>query len=144
MYSNIPTQEVINIIIDVANKNEIHRDIIKEMELIRKLIIKQNYFEQNSIFYQQSEGLAMGAPSSALLSETYIQHLEHNQILDLLTKHKIISYHRYVDDVLLVYNTLHTDINKTVIEFNNIHIKIQFTVKEEMNNQINFSRSIRI
>jgi hypothetical protein len=52
MYSNIPTQEVINIIIGTANKNEIHRDIIKEMELITKFIIKQNYFEQNSIFYQ--------------------------------------------------------------------------------------------
>jgi hypothetical protein len=51
MYSNIPTQEVINIIKDIANKNEIYGDIIKEMELITKLIIKQNYFEQNAIFY---------------------------------------------------------------------------------------------
>jgi hypothetical protein len=108
------------------------------MELMTKLIIKQNYFEENSIFYQQSVGLAMGAPSSALLSEIYLQHLEHNQILDLLAKHKIISYHRYVEDILLVYNTPHTDIKKTLIEFNYIHHKIQFTIEEESNSQINF------
>jgi hypothetical protein len=79
----------------------------------------------------------MGAPSSALLSEIYLQHLEHNQIQDLLTKHEIISYHRYVNDILLVYNILRTDINKTLIEFNNIHHKIQFTIEEEID-KINF------
>jgi hypothetical protein len=42
-----------------------------------------------------------------------------------------------VDDILLVYNTLHTDINKTLIEFNNIHHKIQFTIEEEINEEIN-------
>jgi hypothetical protein len=135
---NIPTHEVINIIIDIANNNEIPGDIITEIDLLMKLIIKQNYFEHNLIYYQQSEELAMGAPSSAHLSEIYLQHLEHNQILDLLIKNKIIAYHRYADDILLVYNTLHTDINKTLIEFNIIHHKIQFTIEEEINNQINF------
>jgi hypothetical protein len=80
----------------------------------------------------------MGTPSSALLSEIYLQHLEHNQVLDLLKKHKIISYHRYVDDKLIVYNTLHMDINKTLIDFNNVLRKMQFIDEEENNNQINF------
>jgi hypothetical protein len=79
----------------------------------------------------------MDTPTSALLSEIYLQHTEHNQILDLI-KHKIISYHRYVDDILLVYNTLHTDINKTLKEFNDIHHKILFTTEEEIDNQITF------
>jgi hypothetical protein len=77
----------------------------REIKLLTELIIKQNYFELNSKFYLQSQGLAMGAPSSALLSEIYLQYIEHNQIRDLLIKHKIISYHRYVDDILIVYNT---------------------------------------
>jgi hypothetical protein len=67
MYSKIPTQELMDIILDIANKNGIHGEIIHEMELITKFLIKQNYFELNSKFYQQSEGLAMGAPSSALV-----------------------------------------------------------------------------
>jgi hypothetical protein len=65
----------------------------------------------------QSEGLAMGAPSSALLAEFYLQSTEHNQILQLLIKHKIISYHRYVDDILIMFDTTHTDINDTLTDF---------------------------
>jgi hypothetical protein len=47
MYYNISTRELINKILDIANKNGIHGEIIQEMELITKLIIKQNYFEIN-------------------------------------------------------------------------------------------------
>jgi hypothetical protein len=93
--------------------------------------------ELNSNFYLQSQGLAMGALSSAL-SEIYLQHIKHNQILDLLIKHKIISYHRYVHDILIVYNTQYTNINSTIDEFNNIHKKVQFSIETESNNQINF------
>jgi hypothetical protein len=59
VYSNIPTQALVDIIKDIATKKEIHSEVIREMEQIVKLIIKQNYFEMNSKFYQQSEGLAM-------------------------------------------------------------------------------------
>jgi hypothetical protein len=37
----------------------------------------------------QNEGLAMGAPTSAILAETYIQHLEHTSIFDILNKHRL-------------------------------------------------------
>jgi hypothetical protein len=77
MYSNIRTLELINIIIDMANKRNIQDEFVKEIKLLTKLIIKQNYFEINSKFYLQSEGLAMGAPSSALLSEIYSEYIEH-------------------------------------------------------------------
>jgi hypothetical protein len=138
MYSNIPTYELINIITSIANGNDIHEELIKEIKLLTELIIKRNYFELNSNLYLQSQGLAMGATSSALLSELYLQRIEHNQILNLLIKHKIISYHRYVDDILIVYNTQHTNINNTLNEFNNIHRKIQFSTEAESNNIINF------
>jgi hypothetical protein len=37
-----------------------------------KTIVKQNYFEYNSVIYQQMEGIAMGAPSSLILLEIFI------------------------------------------------------------------------
>jgi hypothetical protein len=138
MYSNIPTGELIKIITNTASNNDIPDDIIREIKLLNELIIKQNYFELNSKFYLQSQGLAMGAPSSVLLSEIYLQYIEHNQILDLLIKQKIIPYHRYVDDILIVYNTQCTNINNTTDEFNTIHRKVQFSMEAENNNQINF------
>jgi hypothetical protein len=96
MYSNIPTQELNNIIINIAKRNYIQVEVIKEIEQLMNLTNKQNYFELDNKFYFQSEGLAMGAPSSALLAEFYLQSMEHNQVLQLLVKHKIISYNRYV------------------------------------------------
>jgi hypothetical protein len=93
MYSNIPTQDINKLIIDIARKNHIHNDVIQEIEQLTNLVIEQNYFEMDSKYYHRSEGLAVGAPSSAHLVEIYLQFLEHNQILHLLLKHKILSYY---------------------------------------------------
>jgi hypothetical protein len=43
--------------------------------------------------------------------------MEHNYILDILKKHAIISYHRYVDDIIMVYNTQYMNINNTLADF---------------------------
>jgi hypothetical protein len=110
MYQNIPTLELTNIITEIANINNTPTELTNEVITLTELIRKQNYFEMNSKFYIQSEGLAMGAPASATLPETYLQYIEHNHIIYPLNKHKIISYHRYIDDILIVYNTLHMNI----------------------------------
>jgi hypothetical protein len=98
----------------IAKKNHIHNDVIQEIEILTNLITEQNYFEIDSKFYHQSEGLAVGVPSSALLAEIYLQFLEHYQILRLLLKHKILSFHRYVEDILIIYDTTSTNINYTL------------------------------
>jgi hypothetical protein len=48
----------------------------------------------------------MGAPTSAILAETYVQHMEHMQIhvYPILIKQHIIGYFRYVDDILVIYD----------------------------------------
>jgi hypothetical protein len=47
----------------------------------------------------------MGAPTSAVLAETFIQYLEHTEIIKILDKYQIIDYYRYVNTVLIIYNT---------------------------------------
>jgi hypothetical protein len=60
----------------------------------------------------------MGAPISAILAETYIQHMEHKQIYPVLLKHQIIGYYRYVDDTPIIYDQKKTNIDETLIGFN--------------------------
>jgi len=48
----------------------------------------------------------MGAPTSSILSEIYLQYLENTEIFDILLKHHIIGYFRYVDDILIVYKKI--------------------------------------
>jgi hypothetical protein len=53
----------------------------------------------------------MGAPTSSILSKIYIQHLEHTALYEILLRHHIIGYYRYVDDPLLVVDTQTTNIH---------------------------------
>jgi hypothetical protein len=39
----------------------------------------------------------MGAPTSAIIAETFIQHLEYTIIYQILNKHQIIDYNRNVE-----------------------------------------------
>jgi hypothetical protein len=43
-------------------------------------ILEQNYFQHHHKYYKQTDGLAMGAPTSAILAEIYIQNMEHTNI----------------------------------------------------------------
>jgi hypothetical protein len=46
----------------------------------------------------------MGAPTSAILAETFIQHMEHKHIYQILKTHQITTYYRYVGHILIVYD----------------------------------------
>jgi hypothetical protein len=102
MYTNIPQHELLNIIHETLTNNYIHNDQINEIMRLVQTILNQNYFQHNNHTFKQQDGLAMGAPTSAILSENFIQYLEHNNILKTLQKHKIIDYYRYVDDIVIV------------------------------------------
>jgi hypothetical protein len=73
----------------------------------------------------------MGAPTSAILAQVFIQHLEHTEIINILQKSQITDYHRYIDDILIIYNTHITNIDNILHEFNSLHHKIKFTIEKE-------------
>jgi hypothetical protein len=100
-------------------------------------ITNQNYLQFNNQHYKQDDGLAMGALTSAILAETFIQHLEHTKIINILKKY-IIEYCRYVDDILILYNKCITNIEHTLADFNSIHPNIQFTIENETHNSLNY------
>jgi hypothetical protein len=79
---------------------------MKTLWMTYKICYKPYYSKttSNSItsIINKKIGLAMGAPASAIIAETYLQSLEHNQVYNSLTNHKIIGYFRYVDDILII------------------------------------------
>jgi hypothetical protein len=102
MYTNIQQKELINIIYNALANNDTPDDQKNEIVKLVKTILNQNYFQHNTQIYIQQEGLAMGAPTSAILAEIFIQYLEQNYILQTLQKHHILDYYRYVDDILII------------------------------------------
>jgi hypothetical protein len=41
------------------------------------VILKQNYFLNNNNIIIQNDGLAVGAPSSSILAEIFLQYIQH-------------------------------------------------------------------
>jgi hypothetical protein len=80
MYPIIPSKELIHIIEKMSKANQLDDKITKELVIITWTVIEQNYFTSQNKNYCKNTGLAMGAPSSAVLSEVYLQHLEHTEI----------------------------------------------------------------
>jgi hypothetical protein len=103
-----------------------------------KVILSQNYFQHEDCIFLQKEGLAMGAPTSSILSEIFLQFLEHNKICKILVENKIVAYFRYVDDILIIYDDHKTNIANILMTFNSLHPKIKFTSELEHNCKINF------
>jgi len=86
----------------------------------------------------QKDGLAMGTPSSSILSKIFIQHVEHTHLSRLTHKHKFINYFQYVDDILLIYDSSHTDTHTLLDDFNSIHPNLKFTEEVEQSSLLNY------
>ena len=80
----------------------------------------------------------MGVPTSGIIAEFFLQHLEDTHLTHLSKKHKIAAYFPYVDDIVLIYDSHHTDISNIKNYFNKIHPNMKFTAETESNNRINY------
>jgi hypothetical protein len=138
LYTNIPVKETKQILTKILVNQNVNSDATQEILLWYDTITKQNYFSHNNTTYIQQEGLAMGAPSSGLIAEIFLQHIEHTQLTYLSHKHKIIDYCRYVDDILIIYDTSHTDIHNILQDFNGLHPNLQFTAETETDYKLNY------
>jgi hypothetical protein len=122
----------------MCDKQNIEHTLKREITSIVKLIIAQNYFKFGEKTYLRKIGLAMGAPTSSILSEIYMQYLENTTIYDILRDFKIEGYFRYVDNILVVYKGNTTNIKKVLNSFNNINPELKFSMEQEKDNKLNF------
>ena len=75
MYTNIPTDEHLPIIEMTCQNNHVDEDTKLDLIKLTRTLLDQNYFRFNNTTFLQSDGLAMGAPTSSILSELYLQYL---------------------------------------------------------------------
>ena len=70
---NIPTRKATTITQNHIKKSE-HTTKHNQRKKKTYTILSQNYFQFNNDYYRQEEGLAMGAPSSAILAEIFFKN----------------------------------------------------------------------
>jgi hypothetical protein len=137
MYTNIPTNDLIQIIGKWCGLFNADTFVKQEILKVSNLLKKQNHFKFKDKTYIQKKGLAVGAPTSSILSEIFLQYLENTVIHDILRKADIIGYFRYVDDILILYKADKTNVNNILKQFNNLAPELNFTLEME-NQKINF------
>jgi hypothetical protein len=138
LYSNIPVLETKTILKDTLAYHQTDPQTQKEFIMWYDVITRQNYFIHKHDIIAQHDGLAMGAPSSGLIAEFFLQHKEITHLACLSHKHRIIDYFRYVDDILLISAPNHSDIQSILTDFNTLHPNLHLTAEIERDNTINY------
>jgi hypothetical protein len=84
MYTNIPTDKINDISGPILDHS--HTDVTKKQEILKycNIILDQNFFQYRERQYKQANCLAMGAPTSSIFSEIYLQYMEHATFVDIL------------------------------------------------------------
>jgi len=80
----------------------------------------------------------MGATTSSIVSEIYLQYVEHTNVVDTLNQHKKLGYFHYVGDFLIVYDNTDTDIPNVIQRFSSINRTLIFSKQGETDNSLNF------
>ena len=80
LYTAIPIDQALLIIRDLLEHDEklADRTLLSPRQILDLLdiLLRTTYFKFNGDFYQQTDGAAMGDPTSAIVSEIYMQSLE--------------------------------------------------------------------
>jgi hypothetical protein len=80
----------------------------------------------------------MGSPLSSTASEIVLQHIEQLLIKHWLETQEILYYKRYVDDILIIYDSAKLNPDQVTDSFNHYNPDLHFTSTHETNNCINY------
>ena len=74
----------------------------------------------------------MGSPISSTVAEIFIKHFEDAHIKQVLDNRIIIFYNRYVDDILIIYDTAKTNHDLITSYIKRIHKDIQLNPSKKL------------
>jgi hypothetical protein len=134
---NVPIRENLNLkkaqLIANNDKQTTH-----QIMTLLDMILRQNYLSFNDQMYQPDKGVAMGTPISGTMAQVFLQHLEKTIIKHLIDTKILPFYTRYVDDILLICDSTHTNADNILQYIGTIHHSIQFSPTLESNNKVHF------
>ena len=103
MYSNIPVSETKQILENILASGLTDHKVSSEILNCYEVVTKQNYFTHGDKIITKTDGLAMGTPSSGIISGIFLQHFQHSHLPRLAHKHNLVNHFRYVYNVLLTF-----------------------------------------
>jgi hypothetical protein len=105
LYVNILVNEVLHITKTLSNYNNINNELSQEMNSLLEAVLNLNYLQHLNKFYKPNKRIAMGSPISGAIANIFIQYYENLILKHTLETKAIIYYNRYVDDILIIFNS---------------------------------------
>ena len=136
LFTNILIIDTLNIIKDYVNNDDqfTRKTAIPQYDFLDLvyLDLTTTWYNFNSQFYQQADGVAIGDPASSATAEIYMQ--AYTTITTALHHPKV--WERFVDNVCSILK--HTHLEKFSHYINNLHQNIKFTMEGESNAELAF------
>jgi hypothetical protein len=96
--------------------------------MLLETVLKQNYLSFQGNIYQPTKGVSKGSPISDIMAVISLQHLENTQLKHIIDTNNIIFYTRYVNDILIIYDTKKISPETILDHINNIHPHTNTTI----------------
>ena len=104
LYTNVLIDDALAIIKELLENDETLPDRTplspKNVLDLLEFLLRTTFFIFNDIYYQQTEGVAMGGPPSSIVAEIYMQATETTALTT--TSHPPKVWERHVDDVFSI------------------------------------------
>jgi hypothetical protein len=137
LYVNIPISETIKISKSQLLKNS-YIQTTNQITTLLEIILNQNSFSFQGQVYQPDKGIAMGSPISGTMAEIFLQHLGNTHVKHLIESNILSFYTRYIDDILIIYDSTLTTPDNIQWYLSTIHNNIQFSLTHENNHSVSF------
>jgi hypothetical protein len=126
MYTSIPAEDAVNVLYNrmIACNFRYFGLLPGDIRDLLRLLLNNNYFRYENLFYKQMFGLPMGSKLSGLLADIFIDSLEVTILGSLPTP----LYYRYVDDCLVIVQSKDTAM-EILQTFNSLHRNIKYEIE---------------
>ena len=133
---NVPIEDALVIIKELLEKELSDRTPLSPKNVLDLLefLVRTTFFIFNGTYYQQTEGVAMGGPSSSIVAEIYMEATEKTALTT--TSHLPKVWERHADDVISIIRN--SNLHDFFQHINSLHPKTKFTMETEQNSQLPF------
>ncbi|CAJ0955327.1 unnamed protein product [Ranitomeya imitator] len=102
------------------------------------LVLYENYFLYEDTFYNQQRGTAMRSNMAPAYANAFMNHFEVRHVFtNPLFQQNAICYHRFIDDIFLIWKGTTTTLDKFFTFLNSIYHELKFTIHHD-NNSVPF------
>ena len=139
LFTNVPTQETIEIILNLVFQDDItvfHNLSRDELKKLLTICTQESHFQFNGEYFDQVDGVAMGSPLGPLFANVFMSNFERLH-MPALKEQGIRIWLRYVDDVFASV-TNKEQVENILTFLNAQHPNIRFTVEHENQNKLPF------